>query len=288
MWTGIILLILGLLILGLLSLAISRRRLEKAEARLVEELLARSQPPAGRVFRAEDLDGLPGPVRRYLSNAIPEGQPYVAAVRLHQVGQFRMGDRTSAWKRLEATQHFTVDPPGFVWQARIEMAPLLQARVVDMYKGGQGSLRARVLSALTVAKAQGLPEIDSGELMRYLAEAVWFPTALLPGQGVEWSPIDETSAQATIQHGRTRVAIVFHFNDRDEVEQIHAEGRFRKVNGRYEPTPWTGYWRDYQTRNGLLIPAAGEVAWNLPDGDLAYWRARVDEIRHDPPQRVRG
>jgi len=63
---------------------------------------------------------------------------------------------------------------------------------------------------------------------------------------------------------------------RDEVERIHAEGRFREVDGGYEPTPWNGYWRNYQTRNGLLVPIEGEVEW-----DLVYWRANLVEIDHD-------
>lgn len=281
MWTGIVLTMLGLLSLALLAVAVSQRRLDESEARLVAELMSERESPPGRGFRPEDLSGLPAPVRRYLSRVIPRGQPPVTAVRLRQTGNFRLGDRSSPWKPLEATQHFTVHPPGFVWQARIEMAPLVRARVVDLYKGGQGALRAKVFSALTVAEAQGTPEIDAGELMRYLGEAVWFPTALLPGQGVEWLAIDDHSARATLIHGDTRVSLDFHFNDRDEVEQVHAQGRFREVDGGYEPTPWTGTWRNYETRNGLCIPTAGQVAWNLPDGDLPYWRAHLDEIHHE-------
>ena len=37
-----------------------------------------------------------------------------------------------------------------------------------------------------------------GELMRFLAEAAWYPTALLPSQGVRWQGADERSAFATL------------------------------------------------------------------------------------------
>jgi hypothetical protein len=281
MWLTILLTILCLTVVSLIAvILINKVKLDRINSGLVEELLSESKPPKGSVFSFEDLEGLPEPVQRYLSKAIPEGQPYVISVRLHQIGDFRMGDRTAPWKPLEAAQYFTVDPPGFVWDASIEMAPFIPVRVVDMYKQGEGALRAKVASTVSVVDAQGSPELNSGELMRYLAETVWFPTALLPGQGVEWTPIDDTSSKAVIKDHGISVSLDFHFNNCDEVERIYAQGRFREVNGIYESTPWTGYFSDYQTRNGLLIPLEGQVEWNLPDGDLPYWRGHLDEIEH--------
>ncbi|MBC7334696.1 MAG: hypothetical protein H5U01_00265, partial [Clostridia bacterium] len=159
---------------------------------MVEQLLIESSPPPGRVFSSADLEGLPAPVQRYLRRAIPEGQPYVTAVRLHQRGAFRLGDRTSPWKPFTVQQVFTTYPPGFAWDATIEMASLLPVRVVDMYKSGKGAFWAKVLSTLIVANARDTSELDQGELMRYLGEAVWFPTALLSGHGVSWHPSEET------------------------------------------------------------------------------------------------
>ena len=139
-------------------------------------------------------------------------------------------------------------------------------------------MRAKILSAVPVADAEPGPEMNSGELMRYLAETIGFPTALLPGGGVEWQSIDEVSARATLEHRGTTVSLVFHFNGRDEVERVFAETRYREVDGVFEPTPWTGRFSNYQVRNGMLIPLDGEVAWNLPEGLLTYWRGHVEEI----------
>jgi hypothetical protein len=110
---------------------------------------------------------------------------------------------------------------------------------------------------------------------------VWFPTALLPGQGIEWSPIDDGSARATLAHGGSRVSAVFFFDEEDRVSRIHAERWYQKDDGGFELRPWTGRWRNYQRRDGLLVPTEGEVAWNLPEGDLTYWRGRVDDIEYE-------
>ena len=45
-------------------------------------------------------------------------------------------------------------------------------------------LHAAMLGLFTVAKVQGDGEIARSERMRYFAEMVWYPTALLPSQGV--------------------------------------------------------------------------------------------------------
>ena len=124
--------------------------------------------------------------------------------------------------------------------------------------------------------------MNSGELMRYLAETVWFPTALLPGGGIDWSPIDEHSALATLNHQGTSVSLKFIFNNRNEVERVEAENRYREIDGTFEPTPWTGHFRNYQYRNCMFIPVDGEVEWNLPGGALCYWRGHLLEIEHNP------
>ena len=127
-------------------------------------------------------------------------------------------------------------------------------RVVDMYKAGKGALSAKILSSVPGADAEPSPELNSGELMRYLAETVWFPTALLPGEGVDWEPIDAQSARATIDHRGTTVSLVLYFKRRNEVERVSAESRFREVDGTYEPTPWTCHFSNHQVKNGMLIP----------------------------------
>ncbi|WP_458188131.1 DUF6920 family protein [Haladaptatus sp. NG-WS-4] len=270
----------GVFVVGVFAAVfLGRIRLERKNTRLVGELLSDAASHPEREFSKDSLEGLPEPVQRYFQTVLEEGQPYVRAVRLHQRGEFRLGGATGAWKPLEATQHFTVDPPGFVWDAEIEMMPFVPTRVVDAYKAGSGSLHAKLLSTIPVADVEPSPEMDEGELLRYLGESVWFPTALLPDEGVEWKPIDDQSARAMIEHDGNTASLVFHFDDRDEVERVFAEGRYRQEDDSFEP--WTGYFRNYQVRNGMRIPIDAEVAWNLPDGDVSYWRASIEEIEHE-------
>jgi hypothetical protein len=259
---------------------VQRARFERANARRVGDLLAASTGASGRTVGTDDLAGLPAPVRRYLSHALTEGQDHVSTVRLAQRGEFRLGDADAPWKPLEATQTVTTGPPGFVWDATIDVAPFVPVRVVDQYRDGRGFLRAKLFSTVTVADAAPGPELDAGELLRYLGESVWYPTALLPGNGVEWEPIDDRSARATLTHRGTTASLVFHFED-SEVVRVSGERPYRRPDGSYDLVPWTGYWRDYRCREGMAVPTEGEVEWNLPDGDLPYWRARLTEVEYE-------
>jgi hypothetical protein len=110
-----------------------------------------------------------------------------------------------------ATQRLSAEPPGLVWDAPIRMAPLVSVRVRDGFVGGHASMRGAVAALVPVVKAGDDAELRAGALQRYLAEAVWLPTALLPGGGVTWMPVDGRVATATIVAGETMVSLVFEF-----------------------------------------------------------------------------
>lgn len=271
----------GLLAGGVAITQYQRFRFNRTTARRVDDLLATSRDFPDQPFAKADITRLPDPVRRYLRDVIESGRPPVRDVRLEQQGAFRLGnDPTAPWKPLTAIQHFTVYPPGFVWEAHIELAPFLPVHVVDASVDGRGSLHAKLYSAITVAEANPTPELNDAELQRYLAECVWFPTALLPTAGVKWKPVDDRTARATLEHRGASATLVFHFDDRDRVARVSTDRRYRQEDEDY--APWTGYFSDYQMRNGLVVPTQARVKWNLPGGDLPYWRATISAIDHQP------
>jgi hypothetical protein len=259
---------------GVAFLRRRRRQFDATIRRHVDALLADAETPAAG---DADLAALPAPVRRYVETVLPADQPPVRTVRLTQRGEFRLGGPDADWKPLTATQHVSVDPPGFVWDAEIAVAPVLPARVLDAYRDGEGLLRARLRGAIPVASAGPDPAMNEGELVRYLAEAVWYPTALLPAAGVEWEPVDDESARATLSDGDVTASVVFQFAGDGTVERVTAE-RYRQEDDSY--APWTGRFDAYERSNGMLVPTAAEVAWDLPDGELPYWRATVADVQH--------
>jgi hypothetical protein len=243
-------------------------------------LLAAAEGP--KLSTSPDLETLPAPIHRYLRHVLPATPPAVRTVHLHQRGSFRTAP-TAAWRPFTAMQHVTLQPPGFVWDASVQMMPWVPVQVIDEFRAGRGALQATLGDILTVANPPQSSALDEAELMRYLAEAPLYPTALLPEGGVEWPPIDERSARATLTTHHTTASLVFHVNAQDEVSHISGERAYMTENGTAERRPWHGYWRRYASRNGLRVPLEGEVAWGYPDGsEAAYWRGRMVHIDHVP------
>ncbi len=255
--------------------------LRRETARQMDELRRPADTEREMVFTPDDLEGLPAPVRAYFENTLQEGQLYIDTVRLKQNGKLRLGDASSSWRPCTATQHVTVDPPGFFWDASISLVPFASLRIRDLFRDGNGSAEVSLFGIIPLDRGEPSQELNEAELVRYLAEAVWYPTALLPSEGVQWEPIDDRTARATIDHGDVSASLTFSFNEDDEVTRVYTEERYRRVEGGFEPTPWSGYWHNYRRRNGIGIPMEGEVVWHLPDGDLEAWQGQLTEIHYD-------
>jgi hypothetical protein len=281
MWTPLFLAGIGLGALGLGTAAwIARTRTTRHVEGLVAALLAdATTPPDAPDRSAAAFAALPPPIRRYLRHVLPPGTPPVRRVRIEQSGTFRTAP-DAAWRPFTATQHATTAPPGFVWDASIHVMPLLPVRVLDAYHDGRGELCARLGGLVTVAAPAPSPDLDEGELLRYLAEAPLYPTALLPGRGVTWTAIDDDSARATLTDGATTASLVFHVNERNEVDRVSGTRGFTHDDGTVEPRPWTGVWRRYRRHDGLRVPTAGEVGWGPPGAAASYWRGRMDRIEY--------
>jgi hypothetical protein len=236
------------------------------------------RPVAPKRYSANELVGLPAPVQRYFRAALTDGQPMIMAVTVEHTGTFNMSLTEPQWKPFSSTQRVITQRPGFDWEARIAVMPGPPAMVHDAYIAGEGILHASLFGLVSVANIRGTPEAAHGELLRWFAEAAWYPTALLPSQGVQWEAVDARSARATMQDGDTSVTLLFRFNENDLIDSVRAEARGALIDGVNVPTPWEGRWSHYELRDGMRIPTEGEVAWMLPAGTWPYWRGRITNI----------
>ena len=273
----------GGLAVGTVALvAIAAARWNRATARIVARLAATADSSAGQsaVYAPDRLDGLPAPVARYFAFALTPGQALVRHAQVRWRGEFRSAP-DAAWKPFTAIQHFTVHPPGFVWDASIQMLPLAPVRVRDGYVDGEGTMSGRIASLIPVVDQGGTPSMAAGALSRFLGETVWLPTALLPNAGVSWAAVDDTTARATLTDGATRVSADFHFSPTGEITGVSMT-RYRDVDGRGVPTPFQARFRGgYRRVGGMMVPVEGEVAWVLPEGPFTYWRGRPIAITYD-------
>jgi hypothetical protein len=261
--------------------AFGARRWQSETRELRERIEAAREPIVPATIDFGELDGLPAPVQRYFRRVLVAGRPLVAGVRLRHHGTFDVGKSTAKWKPFTSDQRVVTRRPGLDWDARIAMLPGLPVRVHDAYVAGEGILHAAVLGLFTVARLRDTREMAEGELMRWLAEAAWYPTALLPSQGVRWAVVDRHSARATLADGAIALTLLFAFDDEGLIQTVHADARGRTVGDRSVPTPWQGRFWNYQERAGMVVPIEGEVAWVLPEGTKPYWRGSIVDIAYE-------
>ena len=131
-----------LVFLGLfLALGVGAARWRRANEAVLASL---REPGAGTsIARHHEaaLEGLPEPVVRYFRRVLREGQPIVRHARLEQAGTFLTRAAPETWSKFTATEEFAPERRGFVWLARIHMAPGIDVHVRDSYRDGTGRMR---------------------------------------------------------------------------------------------------------------------------------------------------
>jgi len=247
--------------------------------REVLALLASGQEPGGGVITEARLAGLPEPVRRYLHYGQVVGKAPIRTVGLKQRGAMLM-EKGAKWLPMAAEQYFTTNPPGFLWYGTLHPFPLVSLSARDRYADGHGSLWIQALSLIPLGTARGL-EVDQGELLRYLGEMAWFPTALL-SDAIQWEAIDAERARATISLAPVTASGILHIDGQGRYTRFTAE-RYREEHKRLVPRPWTGRWEDYREIKGFRIPMRAEAAYTLESGEFSYFRGEVTDIGYNVP-----
>lgn len=280
-WIVAAVLLVGALAIAIALLRMRGHRVWTEQSSVLAARLGAEPGPAGVThFDPAELNDLPAPVQRYLRAALTAGQPMVSGVRLTQSGFIDLSSGGGCSKPFTAEQQVATRGPGFLWSARVGGIAGLSLRRHDGYLAGVGLLHAVLLGFINTARHQGGGEIARAELMRFLAEAPLYPTALLPSQGVLWAAVDARHADATLTDGSVAVTLRFTFGDAGMVEAVRAEARGRRVGRTLQMTRWEGRWKDWAIRDGMRVPLAGEGAWLLLDGRRTYWRGRLSQLRY--------
>lgn len=273
------------LVAGLIAaLSFGSYRWNAGTRELRKRLYAARLPVKPAVVDFRELLGLPAPVQRYFRAVLKEGQPMAAGIHVQHRGTFNMGETAAKWKPFTSDQKVVTQRPGFDWDGRIAMMPGVPVCVHDAYVAGEGTLQASLLGLFPLVSLHGAGDVAEGELMRFFAEAAWYPTALLPSQGVSWEGVDDRSAYGTLTEGTISLTMRFTFNEQGFIDTVRAEARGRTVGDKIIPTPWQGRFWNYEERGGMLVPLEGEVAWLLPEGPKPYWRGRITGIAYESAQ----
>lgn len=226
-----------------------------------------------------DIEVLPQNVQRWLKYAQIIGKEKVTSVRLKQKATMRL-EIDKRWMPVQAEQYFTTEEPSFIWKANIKMAPLFHIVGRDIYTEGKGNMLIKFLSLFNVANSKG-KKINQGTLLRYLAEMVWFPTAVV-NNFITWEEIDTKHAKATMTYKEVIASGVLTFNDKGEVINFEAE-RYGEFDNKFRLELWSISLYAYKKFDGIKVPTKGDVTWKLKTGNFNWFNFEVTQIEYNIP-----
>ncbi|MHA4846938.1 DUF6544 family protein [Flavitalea antarctica] len=264
--------IIALSIIGfaLIILMIGRISLHIQYRKQVTELLSKVKNGSSRTYTQKQLEGLPAPVQRYFTHVLKEGQAYITTVRFTHEGLFKTAIDKD-WVAIKGEQNVTTETPGFIWKGTTS---LFTAR--DMYIGNKGRLTVSLFSLFKVVDARG-EKYDEGELIRWLGESILYPTNLLPGERLQWSDIDSSTAKLTFHHNGISLYYLVTFNGGGEISELET----KRYMGEKNLETWIIKLSDYKERSNVLVPTTTEVLWRLDKGDFSYAKFLIKDVEYN-------
>ena len=195
-------------------------------------------------------------------------------VRLIQSGEMwlKPGEKPLSFK---ARQSNAVAEVGFLWQALFRTGGL-SMRVIDFVVGSEGGLEGRLFGVLPIVRTASDDAAYRAEAMRYLAELMWNPDALLLNRQLDWRVIDKRTLSVAIGEGARRSEIRLILDEAGNPVRAEADDRPRAEGSVSKPCPWFARGGDYQTIGGRRIPTRGEAGWILDGVEFVYFRGRIE------------
>lgn len=222
----------------------------------------------------ESLTRLPPVVQKWLVRSNIVGKEKIRTIHLKQKGLLRSKPE-GKWMPMQAEQHITTEPAGFIWKAKIDPGYFMTINGRDKLEHGKGHMLIKAANMITVADSEG-SQIDQGAMMRYLAEIMWSPTAAL-NKNIRWEYVNDTSARAVLFDGDKTVSGLFIFDQNGDVVGFEGK-RYGDFNDLYSLETWAVEVKGYKDFHGIRIANKSEVTWKLKTGDFTWLKIEVTDI----------
>jgi hypothetical protein len=193
----------------------------------------------------------------------------VRAMRNVQRGEFRSAPN-ARWIPFSAEETVDATRSSFCWEARFAGGSL---KVTDAYGEGHGRLVMSLGGLVSLKRFSG-PEVDRGELQRYLSYAILCPPMLLNHSSLEFLPVSETTLRVRDRADPMGAWVDLEIEPDGRPAVCRAE-RPRMLGKKTFPTPWCAAATEVQGYEGMRVGKRIEAAWDLPEGKFTYFRAEV-------------
>jgi len=197
-------------------------------------------------------------------------------IRLSQEG-FMRSKPSADWMSFNAAQHYTINPPGFIWNSQIH-AGMMTIAGRDKFGNGKGNMLIKPFYIYNLANTSG-PEMDQGTMLRYMGELMWFPEAAVMDY-FHWEEIDSTSAALSMTYNGVTANGTFAFYNNGLVKSFTAQ-RFGNFDGEFRKETWEVWVNEHNVINGRLVGSKCKVTWKLKEGDFTWLLLDVKDISYE-------
>lgn len=275
-------LIIGIIMLAIIVtyFAIPGGRLWKQYLSDVKTSLAVTniQESTQRIFTEDSVARLPALLRQHIVNGGYMGKPIMdnMLITFHNT-KFRMsaGKKPINIKFMQVNFAARPDRHAFL-MGRIAGIPL-QAK--DSILDGYGSMTGVLAKQFQLFCSTGA-EMDQGQLITALADAVYMPSLFLQ-KYVLWETINDRMIEGEITWKNVSAKGRFTFDEEGHIIRFDTNDRYMDENGKGTSlVPWYVTYSNYKAQNGFVQPGEVSVNWALADGDDTYFVSDRIEIQY--------
>lgn len=265
----------GAALLGAQALRFTDQR-DAAAAWETLAALAQRDPAA---FDLAMIEGLPEPAQRYFRFAIAPGTPLKRVALIEMTGRFGLGDKAEHQFYPMRARQILAPPHGFVWAPRIG-AGMMRMSGSDALVEGRAWTRFWLLGTIPLVRTAGTRDLARSAAGRLIGEAFWAPATLLPGEGVQWEPVNNDTARAvfSIDGERHAVDLTVGPDGRplNVVLQRWSDANQQKV---FRWQPFGAAFEQFGTFEGFTVPTRvlGGNLFGTPD-HFPFFQAEVTRL----------
>lgn len=232
------------------------------------------------IFSHKELNDQPYLIKNFFSTVIASGAEIPQFATIKQEARFKT-DVNSDWFSMRAEQYYTTKDPNFLWYSELETSKYFWINAIDSYINNKGNMLIKFNSSITIADSWGI-ELDKSGLLRFISEAVYFPTGLVPSENLIWNVLDSNIAEIKFKDGDISVVAKVFFNPDYTINKIETYDKYRALEDGFLKSLHTVYFSKYALfDDSFLVPTYMEVEWDLPTGSFKYGKFKITEILYE-------
>ncbi len=245
----------------------------------VIEALKRTSTVKNETLTEADIKHLPPIVRKYIRYTGSLGKEKVLNFRAVFAGGIR-SDSSGDFMPLRSEQYNFFDKHTRLFYI-VAKKKGIPAKGIHLYRDQTAIMLVKIFGLFTVVDARG-KEMDQGETVTVFNDMCFMAPATLIDPNIEWTEVDNITADARFTNGNITVSATLYFNEEGELVNFLSNDRFETADGKtYKNNPWLTPVTGYKNINGYRLPAGAKLIYKHPDEDFCYGEFNLVSIEYN-------